>query len=521
MFCTKCGSPTEGTPTFCPQCGARFVSTDKAASVEHGPPALDSNVQREDHDGTPEVRHHGLFGAKKELEAEVARLQSILDGLGVTERDALQRELVQLRSEAPGLRQERDSLTAALEPLRSETAQLRELKAQADALAGEVAQQAAERTRLTAEVMQLNEVDEKIAAAKAELAELNQSVVETRDIAILQEVGVYQFAHVLDSAVAYQDLLKNLQSHIKDFNRAGGHAITATTNWTVNGSKAQGQKMVNEVSKLMLRAYNGEVDDAVRTLKPYKIDAAIDRLNKVRASIEKLGKTMSILVSSEYHSARIEELKLTADFLQKQAEEKEAEKAEKERIREEAQAQREFEAEKARLLKEKLHHEAVLQMAIEAGNEAAAADARAKLDEVKNAVKDVDERAANIRAGFVYVISNIGSFGDDVVKIGFTRRHEYEDRIHELSNASVPFIFDIHAVIASNDAVTLEQQLHHELESVRINRVNARKEFFRTTPENVKILLEQLAGNHLLVFNETAEAAEWRISQRGVEAAAT
>ena len=134
-------------------------------------------------------------------------------------------------------------------------------------------------------------------------------------------------------------------------------------------------------------------------------------------------------------------------------------------------------------------------------------------------MKDVDERAANIRAGFVYVISNIGSFGDDVVKIGFTRRHEYEDRIHELSNASVPFIFDIHAVIASNDAVTLEQQLHHELESVRINRVNARKEFFRTTPENVKILLEQLAG--MLVFNETAEAVEWRISQRGVEAAAT
>ena len=114
----------------------------------------------------------------------------------------------------------------------------------------------------------------------------------------------------------YEDALKNLQSRIKAFNRAGGHAITATTNWTVNGSKAQGQRMVNEVSKLMLRAYNGEVDDSVRTLKPQKIDAVIDRLNKVRASIEKLGKTMSILVSSEYHSARIEELKLTADFLQ-------------------------------------------------------------------------------------------------------------------------------------------------------------------------------------------------------------
>lgn len=348
--------------------------------------------------------------------------------------------------------------------------------------------------------------------ANEQLKVIQDTIVETEDIAILQEVGVYQFTHVLDTAVAYQDTLKTLQENIKSANRAGGHAITATTDWTVNGSKVAGRKMVNEVSKLMLRAYNGEVDDAVRTLKPYKIAASIDRLNKVRSSIEKLGKSMSIDISSEYHGLRIQELNLTADFLQKQAEEKEAQKEERERLKEEAQAQREYEAEKARLEKEHSHHESVLDMAIETGNEEAAENARQKMEEIQQAIRGVEERAANIRAGYVYVISNIGSFGEDIVKIGLTRRLDYQDRIHELSNASVPFTFDIHAVIFSDDAVSLEHQLHHELEDVRVNRINARKEYFRTTPVTVKDLLEKLAGNHLMVFNEEAEAAEWRIS---------
>lgn len=305
--------------------------------------------------------------------------------------------------------------------------------------------------------------------------------------------------------MAYQDTLKMLQSHIRDANRANGHVIMATSDWTVNGSKVEGQKMVNEVSKLMLRAYNGEVDDAVRTLKPYKLAASVDRLNKVRGSIERLGRSMSIAISPDYHNLRIQELNVTVDFLQKLAEEKEAQK-------EEAQAQREYEAEKARLLKEQTHHETVLQQAIATGNAEAAQNARSKMQEIELAIRGVEERAANIRAGYVYVISNVGSFGSDVVKIGLTRRLEYEDRIHELSNASAPFVFDIHAVIYSDDAVSLEHQLHHGLESVRVNRVNPRKEYFRTTPSVVKELLEKLAGSHLMVFNEEAEAAEWRMS---------
>ena len=132
----------------------------------------------------------------------------------------------------------------------------------------------------------------------------------------------------------------------------------------------------------------------------------------------------------------------------------------------------------------------------------------------------MDRRAANIRAGYVYVISNIGSFGENMIKIGMTRRLDPRDRIRELGDAWVPFKFDVHAFIFSEDAVTLETQLHHRLEHRRVNQVNRRREFFRTTPADVLALLEQVAGSHLIEFTEIPEALEWRASKPAAPAVA-
>jgi hypothetical protein len=100
------------------------------------------------------------------------------------------------------------------------------------------------------------------------------------------------------------------------------------------------------------------------------------------------------------------------------------------------------------------------------------------------------------------------------MKIGLTRRLDPEERIQELSDASVPFKFDIHALIFHTDAVSLEKQLHQELEKLRVNKVNLRKEFFRVTPTIVKELLTKLSTENILTFNEKAEAPEWRISAK-------
>ena len=349
-----------------------------------------------------------------------------------------------------------------------------------------------------------------------EIAQTKASLIETQEIAMLQEVGVYQYTSVLDTASGYSEKIAEIRSSIKDRNIANGGAIRAAQGWTVNGSTAEGSKMVKEFSKLMLRAYNGEVDDAIRTLKPFKLQAAVDRVNKVEQSIEKLGKTMQIEIDDSYHKLRVEEIRLTADFLAKKEEEKELQKEERLRLKEEEKAQKEFEREKEKLNKELMHHQAVLAKADETGNLKVIEEAKAKIAEVESSISGVEERVANIRTGYVYVISNIGSFGESVLKIGLTRRIDPEERIQELSDASVPFKFDIHAIIFSADAVSLEKQLHQELDKYRLNKVNTRKEFFNTSPVHVKELLSKLNTESILTYKEEAEAPEWRISSKGV-----
>lgn len=357
---------------------------------------------------------------------------------------------------------------------------------------------------------------EELLHLQKEISETKKSLIETQEIAMLQEVGVYQYTSILESSEGYSEKIEEIQAQIKDRNITNGGAITAAQGWTVNGSTAEGAKMIKEFSKLMLRAYNGEVDDALRTLKPYKLQAAIDRVNKVETSIEKLGKTMSIAIDDNYHNLRISEIKLTADYLAMKEDEKERQKEEKLRLKEEEKAQKEFEKEKEKLNKELSHHQAVLAKADETGNTQAAEEAKAKIAEVQNGISGVEERAANIRTGYVYVISNIGSFGEEVLKIGLTRRLNPEERIQELSDASVPFKFDTHAIIFSTDAVSLEKQLHQELDAHRVNKVNGRKEFFRATPGSVRELLIRLSTEGLLSYKEEAEAPEWRISSKGL-----
>jgi hypothetical protein len=378
-----------------------------------------------------------------------------------------------------------------------------ELDQRREALEREIAEQ---QSRIEQERQQAVQA---INSHKAQLAELRKAIVVTEDVAMLQEAGVYHYRHPLSDAVAYQKELEEIEAEIKEMTRKDGGAVLATTNWTVNGSAAQGRTMVRDFSKLMLRAFNAEADNLVRGLKPYKLTAAIDRLRKVASTIEKLGKTMAIRISTPYEQLRVRELELTADFLQKQAEEKEAERLERERLKEERKVQLEMERERARLEKERKHYENALAALVAKGDDAGAERLRAQLDDVQKAIADVDYRAANIRAGYVYVISNIGSFGERMVKVGMTRRLDPLDRIRELSDASVPFNFDVHALFFSKDAVGIETAMHERLAALRVNTVNRRREFFHATPLEVKAHLAELAGE-LLQFQDVPDALEYR-----------
>lgn len=343
------------------------------------------------------------------------------------------------------------------------------------------------------------------------LQTLEQEVVTTEDTAVLQEVGIYEYRHPLSDAVAYQAELKRLREQIKAMTRKDGGAVLGSTNWTVNNSLAEGRRMVRDFSKLMLRAYNAEADNLVRSLKPYKLDSAIDRLTKVAQTIVRLGRTMDIRISDAYHQLRVRELELTADYLEKKAEEKEREREEAARLREERKAQQEMERERARLEKERQHYENALAALEAKGDDAGASELRADLERVDRAIEDVDYRAANVRAGYVYVISNIGSLGEQMVKIGLTRRLDPLDRVRELGDASVPFRYDVHALFFAEDAVSIETELHRRFADRRVNRVNLRREFFYASPAEVKDHLLEVAGN-LLEYEEIPEALEYRQS---------
>jgi uncharacterized small protein (DUF1192 family) len=356
-------------------------------------------------------------------------------------------------------------------------------------------------------------------ALEGRVAKLGEQVVVTEETAILQEVGVYEYRHPLTDAVAYQVELKRLKDLIKVMALRDGGAVLANTDWTVNGSAPKGRAMVRDYSKLVLRAYNAEADNLVRALKPYKLESAIERLTKIAATISRLGKTMDIRISDPYHGLRVEELELTADYLEKRAEEKERERSERERLREEHKVQEELARERARLEKEHQHYVNVLARYEEQDAHEAIERTRASLATIKNAIQAVDYRVANVRAGYVYVISNVGAFGDGMVKIGLTRRLDPTERVRELGDASVPFKYDTHALVFSDDAVGLESELHARLADRRVNRVNRRREFFYITPLEVKTVLLELAGA-LLEYTETAEAVEYRQSVNEAEAVA-
>ena len=211
---------------------------------------------------------------------------------------------------------------------------------------------------------------------------------------------------------------------------------------------------------------------------------------------------MEMRVNPDYHQVRVEELELTADFQMKVQEEKERAREERAELREQRSVEQELAAERERLDKERAHYVGVLEQLRAKGDDAAAAELAGRLHEIDAAIEANDYRAANIRAGYIYVISNIGALGPNVVKIGMTRRLEPRDRVRELGDASVPFLYDTHALFFSDDAITLENELHKAFADRRVNFVNERREFFFATPAEVReLLLEKVGG--LLEFNES------------------
>jgi len=330
-------------------------------------------------------------------------------------------------------------------------------------------------------------------------------LVALDDERVLQSVGIYRYHHPLENAIAYRERLDHLEAHIAELVKAG-LAIEKSNMFTFDNSLAKGRRFSDDLAKLMLRAYNAEADNSIRSLRVGNVVTAKKRLDVSRMAIAKLGKMMEMRIADAFHALRLEEIELMADWLMKKEEEKEAAREERARLREERRVERELAEERARLDKERAHIQAAINALQQSGDHNP--DLEAKLAVIDEAIAQNDYRTANIRAGYVYVISNRGAFGDNVVKIGLTRRLEPLDRVNELSGASVPFRFDVHALFFSEDAVSVENELHQHFADRAVNMANFRKEFFFATPAEVRVVLADQVGN-LLEFSERADATEY------------
>lgn len=276
-------------------------------------------------------------------------------------------------------------------------------------------------------------------------------------------------------------------------------AATCSIQWSVDGSASKGQTMTNRGIKLTLRAFNNECDAAIANVRWNNANAMLKRIEYACDQIDKLNVSNKISINQGYVVLKLLELRLTHEYREKQKAERE-ERAEAARAaREEQKLQRELEQaeqEEARYQK----------LVAKAKAEALGADG-AKLEAYQKKIElleaDLAEAHAKVEraqamaeittSGYVYIISNVGSFGPEVVKIGLTRRLDPTDRVRELGDASVPFVFDTHAMIYSDEAPALERSLHNEFEGRRVNAANYRKEFFRVGLDEVERAVARLA----------------------------
>lgn len=371
------------------------------------------------------------------------------------------------------------------------------------------------------------EIKKRLAASEAqlqinlgELRQLRAEIIETSEEAMLQSFGLYTPRYAFGCSDEYKQELLALRAKQKDLIK-NHTAVTGDVTWTINGSASQGKKMVADMQKLLLRAFNAECDDVIEHVKYNNIDASKKRIRLSEEAISKLGAMMHIKITSQYYRLKLDELYLTFEYQRKKQAEKEAQKEARAQLREEARVEKELEAQRQKLEKEQTHYLNALRKVTQQLASASDAD-RAAIEEKKQqieqqlstidqAFKDVDYRAANQKAGYVYVISNIGAFGENVYKIGMTRRLDPMERVDELGDASVPFDFDVHAMIFSEDAPKLEAALHTAFADRKLNFVNHRREFFAVTLDEIKEVVKK-NFDKTVEFVDVAPAEQYRES---------
>ncbi len=367
------------------------------------------------------------------------------------------------------------------------------------------------------------EIEDKIRESQDRIEALKKETIELEDEILYQSFGLYTPLYDFTKSEEYKNKLDEIRKKQKELVKEK-NAVIQLNQWNVNGSDRRGNKLANDIIKQALRCFNIECEYTISRVKFNNFNSMHDRITKSFESLNKLNGIYGIEIKSEYLDLKHQELELAYGFILKKQEEKEVIRELREQQKEEAKFLKEIEERRKEIEKEQQHYNNALRK-LNDQIEAEKSEIRLsflleKKNEIENnlvdldkAIEDIDYREANHRAGYVYIISNIGAFGENIYKIGMTRRLEPLDRIDELGSASVPFKFDLHAMIFSDDAPKLESALHQAFEAKKINMMNNRKEFFYVTLDEIE---EVVKVNHdkTVDFVKIPPAQQYRESIR-------
>ena len=441
-----------------------------------------------------------------EIKAENEQLKQRLAALGCDEYEEVQSKIAEAKKEFSNLNEEMANQNTMISRLREEISQLQEKQEKLDKQV----------TTQTKKLKRSKELYKSVDYCISNFLETDG----TERLSPSDSADYDAYAPSVILKLHSMDV-KSLRNAFKENDKAIDRLLSSyAARYTTKANQT--------IYQLMVIALRAELQNILYDLKYEKLDQAVEKVKIVtRKYLQIAGEGNKSIVGTltrfigEIEYLFIDAVKIEYNYYVKKEQARQEQLALKQQMREEAEERKLLEQQRKKIEQEEAKYKAEIEKANEAlsntEDEAQIATLKSKILELQGQLSDVtikkDEisKLQNGKAGNVYVISNLGSFGENVFKIGMTRRMDPQERVDELGSASVPFKFDVHSFIFSDDAVNLENKLHTILNDKRVNKVNMRKEFFYSTLDELEALVNEL--DPTAEFNKTMLAEEFRQSQ--------
>ena len=350
---------------------------------------------------------------------------------------------------------------------------------------------------------------QQINAARQELAEIQARLQEYELKLDMEEMGFYQPKFEFEDSLKYAEALDLIREAQKELIRQ---------KLVLDGVTSTTPTAMRKLGILAVDALNGDASTIISAVTYSNFEASKEKFRVEFDKINGLLEATGIRISPKYLELKIKEMAIAYDYREAEEKAKQEQAELKEMMREEEAARVEAEIAREKAIEEERRYQQALETAREELESKSdeereiyqkkILELEAQLQEAKAKHERATSMAQITKRGYVYIISNLGSFGDGVFKIGVTRRNEPDQRIRELGDASVPFGFDVHALVHDDDAPALEAALHNHFQAKRINKVNLRKEFFRVSMDEIGEACAKLGSR--IRLTKLAEAREYR-----------